>query len=147
MGTEDPLSKLTAIKKRGLLFPWAALTFFLPFIHMFLDSRAQRCYRGAGKGSWEFSILGCKKHSTCCVPCISMNRDLTIACAIWMQPDLYHVLRKWGYGMSPGCKMQVWAVCGKGAVVTLGVTRWACPMWLVLVPIVALCLKKRVVIF
>lgn len=66
MGTEEPLSKLAAIKKKGLLFLWAALTFFLPFIHMFLDSRAQRCYRGAG--NWEFSILGFKRHSTCCVP-------------------------------------------------------------------------------
>lgn len=43
--TEEPLSKLTAIKKKGLLFPWASLTFFPQFIHTFLDSRAQHCGR------------------------------------------------------------------------------------------------------
>ena len=67
-----------------------------------------------------------------------MNRDLAIACTVWMRPDLYHPLRKRGYEMSPGSKhshhREVWAVRGKGAVVTLGVRRWMCPPWLALVP-------------
>lgn len=55
--TVEPLSKLTAIKKKGLPFPWASLTFFPQFIHTFLDSGAGHCYEGAGKGNGELSIF------------------------------------------------------------------------------------------
>lgn len=42
----ESLSKLIAIKKKGLLFPWAPSTFFPQFIHAFIDSGAGRCLLG-----------------------------------------------------------------------------------------------------
>lgn len=64
----------------------------------------------AGNGNWELSIFGFKRHGTCCVPPVSVNRALALACAIQMWPSSSCPLKKQGYGMSPGCKMQLlWA--------------------------------------
>lgn len=67
----------------------------------------------AGNGNWEFSIFDFKRHGTCCVPRVSVNRALALACAIQMWPNSSCPLKKQGYRMSPGCKMPLlWAGLG-----------------------------------
>lgn len=63
-------------------------------------------WQEAGNGNGEFSVFGFKRHGTCCVPRVSVNRALALACAIRMWPNSSCPLKKQGYEMSPGCKTQ-----------------------------------------
>lgn len=86
----ESLSKLTAIKKKGLLFPWAPLTFFPQFIHTFIDSRAGHCYGGVGKQNGGYPFWGFKEHCMLCVLRVHVNSSLVVASTIRIQPDLCH---------------------------------------------------------